>query len=262
MKNFGRVAEVQTANMSFSNSNFTIEFTVPFDNDPLPNESEINLYNLADSTIAKIKRNDTLLINAGYQGDVGVILHGFISKIATKWDGIDKITAIHVIDSENLSKRKTKDMTYAPGTLASYILKDMAAILGLPVAHFQLNQNIRYDNGYTASGEVTSTIKKIAADCGTSAYVNKGKLYIRNLRKGADSVFNLSPDTGLIGSPEPFEEEKFKGLHVKSQLQHRITTASVIDLSSKQFKGRLHVRKGSHKLSGSDFVTEMEAIFP
>ncbi|NQX67986.1 hypothetical protein HQN90_17835 [Paenibacillus alba] len=262
MRNFGRVAEVMTANMSFTNNEFGVEFTVPFDNTPLPNESEIKIWNLSDSTISRIIRNETLVMNAGYEGDVGVILHGFISKVLTKREGIDRITYIYVLDSEDLSSRKTKDIAYAPGTLASYILRDMSSVLGLPIAQFELNQDFRYEEGYTANGEVTETIKKVAADCGTSAYVNKGKLYIRNLRIGGDAVFNLSSETGLIGSPEYFEDENFKGLNMKSQLQYRITTASVIQLNSKQYNGTFHIRKGVHKCSGSDFITEMEGIFP
>lgn len=263
MANFGRAVEIMVNNMSFSMDNYAMEGTIPFDNDLLPNESEIKLWNLSNDTLSRIRRNDVLMVNAGYRGDVGVILHGFISRVQTRREGVDAITTINVLDSQDLSKRKVDDIAYAQGTLASYILKQMAAQLGLPIAQFQLNQDYRYDEGYTASGEVTEIISKVAADCGTSAYINKGKLYIRNLRRGADDVFALSTETGLIGSPEAFEDEKFKGYHFKSQLQYRITTASVVDLSCKSFQGRLHVRSGTHTFSRTgDFTTEAEAILP
>ncbi len=263
MNNFGRVIEVIVDDMLFSSVDYAVEGTVPFDNDPLPNESEIKLWNLSPETISLLTRNSIVGINAGYKGDIGLILHGRLSKAVTKPQGVDLITTIYVMDSEDLSKRKVTDVAYAEGTLASYILKDMAAQLGLPIAQFDLNRDYRYEEGYTASGKVTDIITKIAKDCGTSAYVNKGKLYIRNLRRGADDVFALSPQTGLIGSPEPFEDEHFKGYSIKSQLQYRITTASVIDLSSKQFSGRVHVRRGSHHFSRTgNFTTEVEAILP
>lgn len=261
--NFGRVVEVMVNHMSFSMDNYGMEGTIPFDNDLLPNESEIKLWNLSKDTINRIKRNDTLMINAGYRGDIGVILHGFVSKVLTKREGVDAVTSIYVLDSQDLSKRKVKDIAYAEGTLASYILKEMAAQLGLPIAQFELNQDYRYEEGYTASSEVTDIIGKVAKDCGTSAFINKGKLYIRNLRRGADDVFALSSETGLIGSPEPFEEETFKGYRIKSQLQYRITTASVVDLKCKDYEGRVHVRSGTHTFSRTgDFVTDVEAILP
>ena len=263
MANFGRVVEVTIDDRMFSSADFSIEGTVPFDNDPIPNESEIKIWNLSEDTLSRMKRGSIAAVNAGYRGDVGLILYGFVSRIATKWDGVDKITTINVLDSDDISKRKVTDVAYTEGTLASYILREMAAQLGLPIAQFQLNQDYRYEDGYTANGEVTKIISDIAADCGTSAYVNKGKLYIRNLRIGADDVFALSPDTGLIGSPDYFEDEHFSGFGIKSQLQYRITTASVIDLKCRQFEGRVHVRSGSHKFSRTgDFITEAEAILP
>ncbi|KEQ22881.1 phage protein [Paenibacillus tyrfis] len=263
MANFGRVIELTIDDMIFKMGTYAIEGTIPFDNDPIPNESEIKIWNLSPETIDRIKRGSIVAINAGYRGDVGLILHGFVSKVLTKWDGTDKITTVYVLDTDDISKRKVTDIAYAEGTLASYILRDMAAQLGLPVEQFELNQDFKYEDGYTANGEVTKIISDVAADCGTSAYVNKGKLYIRNLRYGADDVFMLSSGTGLIGSPEPFEDEDFKGFNLKSQLQYRITTASVIDLNCRRFNGRVHVRKGSHKFSATgDFMTEVEAILP
>jgi hypothetical protein len=263
VSNFGRVTEVIFKDKSFSMADFNMEGTIPFDNDVLPNEAEIRIWNLSDDSINRIKRGDVALVNAGYKGDVGTILYGFISKIQTRWDGMDRVTTINIMDSDDITSRKVTDIAYTPGTLASYILRDMAGQLGLPVGQMHLNQDYRYEEGYTASDEVSKVIQDVAADCGTSAYVNKGKLYIRNLRIGADDVFSLSATTGLIGSPEPWEDESFSGFNLISQLQYRITTASVIDLSCRQFTGRLHVRSGTHKFSRTgDFTTEMEAILP
>ncbi|UVI28162.1 phage protein [Paenibacillus spongiae] len=263
MANFGRVVEVMVAGMTFSMDNFAIEGTVPFDSDPLPNESEIKIWNLTAATVNKIKRNDTLVVNAGYKGDVGVILHGFVSSVQTVREGVDRITRIKVIDSEDLSERTFKDVSYKEGTLASYIIRAMAGQIGLPIAQFELVQDYRYMDGYTASGEVTEIISKVAEDCKTSVYINKGKLYVRNLKRGRgeDHLFKLNESTGLIGVPEYQDDEDSKGYQITSQLQYRITTASVIDLSSEDFTGRLYVRSGSHTFSRTgDFVTSVEAI--
>lgn len=261
MSNFGRIVEVMVAGMTFSMEQFNIEGNVPFDDDVLPNESTLKIWNLSADTINKIKRGETLMVNAGYKGDLGVILHGFVSAARTVWEGVNKITTIYVMDSEDLSKRTLKDISYKVGTLGSYIIKDMAGQIGLPIAQFELVQDYRYMDGYTASGEVTEIIAKVAKDCKTSIFINKSKLYVRNLRRGADNLFKLSEATGLIGLPEYQESEESKGYMLKSQLQYRITTASVIDLDSSTFKGRLYARSGSHSFSRTgDFVTTMEAI--
>lgn len=259
--NFGRVVEVMTGNVLFSLSQYTIEGTVPFDNDGLPNESEIRIWNLSQTTLNNIKKNDVLMINAGYTGDIGMILHGRISAVRTKWEGVDKVTTINVLDAEDLSKRADIEIAFAKGTMASAIIKQLAAQIGLPVAQMQLNKDYCYQEGYTANGNPAEIIADVAKDCGTSAYINKSKLYVRPLRIGADEVFDLNPNTGLIGSPEYFEDGDHKGYNCSAQLQRRITTASVINLSCREWSGKLHVRSGSHKFSNTgDFVTEMEAI--
>lgn len=259
--NFGRVIEVMTANMKFSSENYNIEGTVPFDNDALPNEAEIKLWNLSDTTLSNIKRNEVLMLNAGYKGDVGLLLHGYISNVQTVWEGMDKVTTINVLDSEDLDKREVKEIAYAKNTLASKIIKQMAGYIGLPIAQMDLNQDYRYQEGYTAKGKVTEIITKVCKDCGTSVYINKNKLYIRSLRRGADSVFAANSNTGLIGTPGGFQDDSGKGYNISMQLQHRVTTASVIDLTSRAFTGRLYVRSGSHRFSRTgDFITEVAAI--
>jgi len=261
-QNFGRVIEFLTAGMSFSSEQFAIEGTVPFDDDMLPNESEIRIYNLSDQILAKIKRGAVAMVNAGYRGDVGVILHGWISRVSTHWEGVDKITTINVLDSEDLSKREVKEAAYAKGTLASYIIKDLAGVIGMPIAQMELAKDVRYTDGYTVKGKATDLIAEVAEECETSAFINRGKLYIRNLRRIAGSdLFVLSAKTGLIGTPSPFEDEGSNGYELTSQLQYRITTASGIDLVSSAFAGRLYVRKGMHTFSrDGDFTTNVEAI--
>lgn len=259
--NFGRVVEIMTANMKFTLDKYTMEGTIPFDDDALPNESELKVWNLAQTTINNIKRNAVLMVNAGYKGDVGLILHGRISAVRTYWEGVDKITTIKVLDSEDLSKREVTEIAFAKNTLASAIIKQMAGYIGLPVAQMQLNHDYRYQDGYTAKGKVTDIITDVCKDCGTSVYINKSRLYVRSIRSGADTVFDLSPDTGLIGSPEYFEDNGYKGYKVQAQLQRRITTGSVLNLKSREWSGKLHVRSGTHTFSNTgDFATEGEAI--
>jgi hypothetical protein len=262
MQNFGRVIEFLTANMSFSSDRFAIDGRVPFDNDMLPNESEVRIYNLSDQTLTKIKRGNVAMVNAGYKGDIGMIMLGWISRVVTRWEGVDKITTINILDSEDLSKRQVKEAAYAKGTLASYIIRDLARVIGMPIAQMELHKDVKYNDGYTVKGKATDLIADIAKECETSAFINRGKLYIRNLRRIAGSdLFALSKKTGLIGSPSTFEDAGTTGYNVKSQLQYRITTASGIDLTSSLFTGRLYVRKGTHIFSrDGDFTTEVEAV--
>lgn len=264
MELFGRYTELKTGNVTINSKNLTVEFEVPFDDDMEPNESKITIYNLSQNTINQIKYKQNITLNAGYKKDHGVLLSGYISKVENVRDVPDLKTIIHVLDTKSFDAKKTIKKSYKQNIKASHILKDLTASLGLKVAVFKLPQDKTYTKGYSVSGEVIETLNNIAKDCGASVYINKGQLYIRSLKEGDDSRFKLTADTGLIDSPEPFEEEEkgviVKGFKVKCLLQHRMTTASIVEINSKTANGKYRVRKGRHLWNGDSFYTEMEVI--
>lgn len=260
---FGRIVEVNCAGRSLSSKNYRIEFRIEFDDDPTPNTNEIKIYNLADSTINSFKKNSRITVNAGYESDNGVILSGYVTKVLTNREGVDHFTTISVIDSQSLSSTKTVNKSYKKGVKASFILKDLSSALGIKLSALKLPTDKTYAKGHSVNGNIVEAMKSIVKDSGASFYINKGNLYIRSIKEGDATNFVLGNDTGLVGSPEPFEEETDdnkgrKGYRVRSFLQYRMTTASIITLKSKYVNGRYRVRKGSHSWAGNNFYTEVE----
>lgn len=286
---FKRFVEVKIGNYFCTNNNeLKIKFTIPFDDNTEPNESTIEIYNLKDSTISAIKQNDICTVTAGYEGDTGVILNGRVSLVETNIARPDKITKIYVLDSEDLSNRTIKSKSYASGTKASSILKDLASKLGLPISAMKLPTDIKYSKGWTVEGKIAEEMSKVAKHCGASLYINKGNLYIRPLTEGDNTNFTLSVETGLIDIPSEFtndvtidqEDEQYiatqkgqskiktvngqkvieeHGYNIKSLLQHRITTASLITLKSNRANGKFRVRSGQHTFDET-FTTEMTVL--
>ena len=54
--------------------------------------------------------------------------------------------------------------------------------------------------------------------------------------------------------------EIVKGFDVEMLLQHRMQTASIVELDSKNYSGKFRVREGSHSYSGTDFKTTVKII--
>ncbi len=265
MKYYGRKTRVDIDNFSMSADDLTIHFDVPFDDEPEPNEAKVDLYNLNSDTLNRMRKGQQLTVNAGYTEDEGVILGGFISKMLTNYESVDKVTSISVLDGQKMDSKKTESMSFKKNIRGSQILNKLIPVLGLPVAVLSLPEDKTYPKGYTADGEVTSTILEVAQDCGASFYIKKGQVYIRPLTEGDDMSFTLSPDTGLIGTPSPFEEEgangeTVTGYKVKCLLQHRISTAAIIHIKSKYVSGQFRVKRGRHRSQDQDFITEMDVI--
>lgn len=282
---FKRTVIVKTNNnIKLKNDDFKMTFNVPFDDDMEVNMAEVTVCNLTDSTINKLRRNDTITIEAGYNTDTGIICSGRITDVKTVHDGIDKTTTIEITDGPDLSNKTLENKTYANGTKASYILRDLANTLGLAIAKFQIPNDVTYTEGYVVDGKIEDAMQNIAMHCGIGVYIHKSKLYIRPITSGDDLRFTLSTDTGLLGTPEAFSEstevseEDLKyvsrsrmkvvygkwyiienGYKVNSLLQHRFQVASIVNLKARGINARCRVKSGTHSFD-SDFKTELEMV--
>lgn len=289
---FGRVKKV-----TFDAGNYTatyssegdegleIRFEVPFDDDSKPNESKVEIYNLSADSVSRIKRGIRCTVQAGYRGDVGVIASGVVSRALTRSEGVNKITTVYVLEGEDYSRIKVTTKTADPAekytsgakkgqskeqklqisfkadTKADVIIRKLISVLGIKLASTpKLVRNKVYKKGYVVTGLILNNLEEIVRDCGAILYYRRGRLVIRPLKEGFDERFTLEEATGLLGSPEPFENDNAQGYTAKSLLQHRITVASIIELKSKTANGRYRARKGKHVATGSDFYTEVECV--
>ena len=264
---FGHTVIIQSGNVTIRNSELDCEFSTAFDDNTAADEAEIVIYNLTDKTINQFKNKAKITITAGYGTDTGIIFSGFITSKKTYREGVDKITQIRAIDDLKRLNKEVESISYVAGTKASYILKDLCGRVGLPVAVFKVVRDYTYTDEVTVDGDLSEAIKQYATVCGISAYVCKSKIYVRSLKDGDNTRFKLSADTGLLSVAE-FEEESnteefkdvIKGFDVECLLQHRMQTASIIELDSKNYKGTFRVREGTHSYNGTDFITTAKII--
>lgn len=266
-KLFGRFVRVEVDTGSyrgaFTNDKFTINFSVPFDDDPFPNEATVSIYNLSNSTRNNIKKGSYMTINAGYSSDgYGVLISGKISKVETKRNGVDDVTTFYIsegVDYSNINVKQT--ITFKSGVIAQQILYRLAGELGISFTSFNLPNNKAYSSGYTVEDTIIDKMEDVAKDCGASIYWRRGGLICRSITSGNDEHFTLEEDTGLIDTPEYWEDDTGKGWNIRSLLQYRISTASIIQLKSKAVNGSFRVKSGTHSYDGSSFITEAVVVY-
>lgn len=258
---FGSVATIISGDVTLSSETLDVEFTVPFDDDMEPNEAAIIVYNLSDNTIKQLKKGAALSIEAGYKCDTGVLFSGYISKVETKYDSADKVTTIYAMD--DIKDHSIESLSFSKGAKASYILKTLISKTGIPVAVFDPRRDHTYKDGQTVDGDLMENIRQYAEVCGISVYVSKGKIYARHIKEGDNLNFNVSSDTGMIGSPSSFEEEitaedykdTVNGYEVEMLLQHRMSAGAIVELTSRTAKGTYRVCSGEHRFSPDEAVT-------
>lgn len=258
---FGSIAIVRTGQVTINSETLDLEFTVPFDDDLEPNEAEIIVYNLSDNTIKQLKKGAEISIEAGYKGDTGILFKGYISKVETKHDAVDKATTIYAMD--DIKDHSIESMSFAANSKASYILKTLIEKTGIPVAVFSPRRDYTYKDSQTVDGDLMENIKKYAEVCGISVYVSKGKIYARYIKEGDNLNFDVSVETGMIGSPSDYEEEitaedytdTIDGHEVEMLLQHRLYAGAIVKLTSKNATGTFRVCSGEHRFSPDEAVT-------
>ncbi len=263
---YGAEATVICGGVTIKSGELDLEFTVPFGDNMEADEAEITIYNLTNDTINKFKKGVECSIEAGFRGDTGVIFRGIVSRVYTTYDGADKITRIVCVD--DMAERIITSRTYDTSKNSRYILNDLLKETGLPIAVYSPRTFQKYETTQTVSGNLMDNIQKYAEDCGISVYINKGQIYARYIKDGDEISFTVSEKTGMISSPTAFEEEQqaedfegtVNGYNIQMLLQHRITTASIINLSSMIASGQYRVRSGRHIFNENEAVTEIEVI--
>lgn len=250
---FGSEATIKSEGTVIKSSELDIEFSIPFDDDMEPNEAEVVIYNLNDTTLSRLVKDKKITVEAGFKGDTGVIFTGYISKKITTHDGSDRKTTLKCVD--RVSKTELKETTFKAGTKASAILKSLLEKTGTPIAIFKVRNDYTFKDEQKLDGDLMENIKNFADICGISVYVSEGKIYARYLKEGDNLNFTLNEDTGLIGSPTEYEEENtaneehketIKGYECEAILQHRFRAGGIIKLKSRAVNGEYRIRSGTH----------------
>lgn len=265
---FGFKAVLITPTVKITNDVLDMEFEVPFDDDMVANEAEFTVFNLSDKTINALKYGDTITLTAGYGDDTGIIFSGFISKVSTQTEGTDRATTINALDDIKYSAQMMNEQTFSEGVTASTILNSLLSRTGLPIEVFKPQRDHTYWSETKIDGSIVENIKTYSDVCGVSTYVHKQKIYCRPIWDGDNLHFNISTDTGMINSPEPFEEEnqneeyvdKVTGFNIEMLLQHRIATAGIVHSDTLKYKGDYRIVSGTHSYDGLSATTKFKCI--
>ena len=261
---FGSKVIVRTGDVTISSESLDLEFSVPFDDDMEANEAEIIVYNLSDNTIKQLKKGAAISVEAGYEGDTGVLFQGYIANVYTGRDGVDRATTIKAMD--DIKDHSIQSIAFKAGTKASYILKTLIGKTGIPLAVFKVRRDHTYKDSQTVDGDLMENIRKYAEVCGISVYVSKGKIYARHIKQGDNLNFVVSEETGMIGSPSSYTEEikaedfvdTVNGYKVEMLLQHRMCAGAIVELKSRDANGTFRVCSGGHYYNSSEAITKIK----
>jgi len=272
-----RAATLQIGPYKYSLGSFYFSFDVPFEDSSELSTATVQIYNLSANTRNSIKKGNIVIINAGYEGDIGAIFVGQVAGLShkkerTEW--ITKITATVALD-EWLSAQINK--TYTKNIKARDMIADLLNIFGVEVGIFSLAVNKEYPRGRVCQGKLKDVLKEIVVrDCKSRFLIRNGQVIINNPNEGVNRGYLLSPRSGLLLNTDEVEvipietalttqkseEEKAEKEALKKRecrLNYHLGPADVITIQSRDLNGRFIIVRGRHIGSNTgEWKTEVE----
>jgi CYTH domain-containing protein len=271
-----REATLQIGANKYSLDSLNFSFEIPFEDSEELTTATITAMNLSENTRNNIRKGHAVIVNAGYENDIGCILVGRVAGLSHKKDSTDWTTKIiaTVATNEWLDAQVYK--TYKQGIRAKDMVSDLLNIFGLETGNLELSDNKEYPRGRVCRGKIKDVLLEIVvSDCKSRMLIRPtGQIVINKPGTGVNNGYLLSQETGLLKSTDEYEvipietnlntqvpfDEKEEELKTRaSLLNYHIGPADIIKVESPSLNGRFMVVRGRHVGSHSgDWKTEME----
>ena len=173
-----------------------------------PNETSVRVYNAnPDNRRAALETGATVRVLAGY--DTPVLLSqaqatsAFLERTPPDTivqiecqDGIDELRSVRV------------SLSFERGATARQVLDAISAQLGFPLRPIEVDLNIPMRGGYSHVGGVGTCLDDICGRAGANWSVQNGDLMVLGADgKNPGEVFLISPQTGLLNSPQKLQSD-------------------------------------------------------
>lgn len=168
-----------------------------------PNEFDIEIKGLTNTTVAKIKLKNSIRLVAGYGADIGEVASGIITRKEME-KGTLKLKCREV----PTDFKKLVSAAYAPNTTASTIINDLASKCGFTVKQCELKNDKVYSIGESILGSGLYEIGQIVKDCDSQMTTKNDFIYIYHNEINTEKVIKLSYQSGLLEEPKPQNVEE------------------------------------------------------
>lgn len=272
---------IRAANLVIGSNKYDLDglnfgFDIPFEDSEEPPVATVTVTNLSENTRNGIKRDDPVILNAGYKGDVGCILVGKVVGLKHKQSNVDWTSTLTVQPCAEEILGRIINKTYTENMKASAMVRDLLNIFGVEVAKCELTLDKEYPRGRVCRGNLKQVLNEIVVLECKSRFITRqtGQIYITKADDGINNGITLTPATGLLRSDEDVvsiqtetdlnsqktgEERKEDTISRSCLLHYGIAAAEVVKVQSSDLNGQFIVKKGRHKGGRTgDWKTSME----
>lgn len=240
------------------------------------NTCNVELYNLSAATRNFIKDlNNIMILNAGYVESTGLehLFTGNLININHVKQGPDWISKLEVNDGSKAINDTRINLSYKEGASSKQILSDVIDSIPLAKRFVDLDriEDSQEVNGFSFAGQSKTVLDKLAEKLNFEWSVQDNQIQIiKSGETNNDAVIVISPDSGLIGSPERLEDlseekastTKLPGWRVNSLLLPKVSIGGTVSVESREIKKnsffKIHSIEHSGDTHGQNWNTVLE----
>ena len=246
----------------------------------IANPGAFTIYNLSESTRARIRRLDTVVtLLAGYEEDESsngprVVYRGNVTFVKHMLEHPDWVTTLETGDGIAAIRQSTSTIGLPSGTRAVDVMNQFISDLGVGVRGISpaISANFKqYEGAFSFMGQTIKGLASVVDSLGGEASIQDEEIQV--VPKEAPYLTRtviVQGDSGLISTPEPIMEAGSGARVALIPYGHRLRTllnpivrpGTLIDLRSRSVKGLFYVQTVVHDgdTRGASFSSTMEVV--
>ena len=250
---------------------FRVAFTVRKDDTQDANRAEVSIYGLNSDTRTRLLSTDNVMtIEAGYEGALEVLATGNVSAYRVQSDNPEVITILEAGDGLRTLRDARVSLSFEEGVSFQTVLDGITAQMNVGFRDTGTQLVGLYRNGFSFTGKAKEALNKVTARAGVSWSIQNDELQL--VTRGGVAIrraVRLTPQTGLIGSPQTLDDLDFvgedgenTGYRVRCQLQPKIEPGGLIEIDSRDVSGQWRVKNVQHSgdTRASEWITTAEVV--
>lgn len=235
---------------------FEIEKTLTKD----PNKGTLTIYNLSKtSRDAVSEKGAQVTLEAGYVDDTFIIFKGDVERATSSKQGPTWITKLDLGDSTQRFKKARVNLSFKGPVKASDMLKQVGRALGVDVGNLDqaagsaVRALTQFTNGAVFTGKAEKQFDKVAKSLGLNWTIQDGALLLLGPDQFiGNTIVQLGPDSGLVGTPEVGEQKGQGGrkspiIKATSLIQPFLNPGNRVNLAAESVQGPHRVQRSVYE---------------
>lgn len=248
-----------------------ISFKIQKDKEPDYDRASVKVYNLSPSTRTQLQQTDVqrLRLEAGYDGTTEVIFDGDITRVESARDGEDWVVEFSVGDGVRHGRRKRANVVSKSGpvTALQELLRvyDKGGAGSLAKAFAEKVRSGALTEGvskYILTGNAKENMAKLSKQLGLAFSIQDGAPTFIPLGAPANydsDIVLLTPDTGLVGSPELSRRGYVK---INAFIQQKLLPGKFVQVRSGALNGYFQIHRVDYNgdTRGAPWFAELQTV--